>query len=942
MPLLKRKPYKVTADVPKHLDDDDAVFYIRFTNEVFVDYEAYINKLNSYRSRQWACKTTGKTNLTFEEALESEHAYSKSLARFPETHLKEVLRCIQYSTLRGDQLVESIFTKFSKQYLPNEHIQYVDENGEVNEDCVVVSLRKSAIGDIDGESESKNMATSNLTYEIRIPKKEGTIWATEGTVSRKKHPLQKEMIRRFIRECSTRDTWVGAPFVVKAEYVKKHQLEGIEYPRELLEQKAKFEQRAKLKREREEEEEADKESGKGPVAKRRRKLPKSEEELQKIKEEKQRVLEEERRKRKIRYPIEDTLLSDDDEHLKFPRLATDFVVPEEFVGLTIMVSEFVCMFTKVLKVTPFAPEDFANALISDCAQNDPFLSTVVTRTSEIRYSRNNNVGTLSGLCTLIEETLCGLINCIFGELEDYYFIDEGAVEDEYVGSGEVMDGSDNEGSTVTSNTGTGRSGAPDDKGSTKKVNGLLPVLSREVTGEDWEENVKRFLVRKHKMSKGSCTPICLIPYLFNGIFLNRNGLNGVEACVAKETVEGLCRSNLLSPEDCKLPAQPDYEIIVDEDTKGEKKRQKVFVNWRRSHDSNYYNHLRNAYNFDFSYFDLNLLQRAELFKVLVAEACSTNIIRTVMDDNMEQIRELKQIRREERAQFVKKRKAEAEEKKKKEKEESGSDDSDTSRDSDSDGSEESSANEDEEDISDSDMSISSMDSSTKVSFLSKKLGRDLPPLPHQDGRDGRRALLEFQKALRKAEDDYAKLIREKVAKENAEKNKEAREQALLKRKKMEEDKAEAMKVLQHEANIARLYIHRVDPIGLDRLGRRYYVLDSDPKSIYVEYIDIVAPPPKAAKKVYQQQWNENLSNLESEWGRLTTSAEVTILSKALKRKGIRELKLSKNLEKYGVKVTANMRKNEENLRRGEESRRSTRLKDNGSGGYRSYVNKYSQ
>ena len=246
-----------------------------------------------------------------------------------------------------------------------------------------------------------------------------------------------------------------------------------------------------------------------PSSKRRKKIPKTAEELAKIREERRKKKEKEKlltMKKKIKYPIEDFLLSEDEDLSSFPLLSTDFPIPQEFVADALVISEFICTFTRILRISPFSPDDFSNSLVSDSVSGDPFLP----KSSGVRdvYSQSNTVGTLSGLCVLIEESLCGLINCIFAELGSEYFIDEGAVEvDESRKS--TSNSSDEENSVCSS---------ANRFGDVKKVSGLLPVLSRNVTGEDWEINIKRYLVRKHKISHGCVTPKCLLPYIFNNVF----------------------------------------------------------------------------------------------------------------------------------------------------------------------------------------------------------------------------------------------------------------------------------------------------------------------------------------------------------------------------------------------------------------------------------------
>jgi len=57
----------------------------------------YLNRLNQYRKRVWTCKVTGKTGLTYEEALVSEKHGAEKVQQIPEELIAPALRIIQYS-----------------------------------------------------------------------------------------------------------------------------------------------------------------------------------------------------------------------------------------------------------------------------------------------------------------------------------------------------------------------------------------------------------------------------------------------------------------------------------------------------------------------------------------------------------------------------------------------------------------------------------------------------------------------------------------------------------------------------------------------------------------------------------------------------------------------------------------------------------------------------
>ncbi|KAJ2645587.1 hypothetical protein GGH99_008222, partial [Coemansia sp. RSA 1285] len=48
---------------------------IRYTGEVFSDYDKYLDRVTLYRKRAWTCKDSGQAGLTYEQAQLSERAY---------------------------------------------------------------------------------------------------------------------------------------------------------------------------------------------------------------------------------------------------------------------------------------------------------------------------------------------------------------------------------------------------------------------------------------------------------------------------------------------------------------------------------------------------------------------------------------------------------------------------------------------------------------------------------------------------------------------------------------------------------------------------------------------------------------------------------------------------------------------------------------------------
>ena len=73
--------------------------YLPCTFVLFLSYliRDYINRYFFYKQKNWQCETTGKSGLTFEEALESEHKEKSMVANnFPAQLRKPLLEFVQF------------------------------------------------------------------------------------------------------------------------------------------------------------------------------------------------------------------------------------------------------------------------------------------------------------------------------------------------------------------------------------------------------------------------------------------------------------------------------------------------------------------------------------------------------------------------------------------------------------------------------------------------------------------------------------------------------------------------------------------------------------------------------------------------------------------------------------------------------------------------------
>lgn len=121
MPLLHKQKFN-KAPIPENLKPDQEVFYSKLTHEIFLDYEwefqkqiiyseffsfifnlkisAYFERTILCNSLVWTCALTGKTVLTYAEAIESEKKAKKTISSFPSLLEKAIIYLITL-TKRG-------------------------------------------------------------------------------------------------------------------------------------------------------------------------------------------------------------------------------------------------------------------------------------------------------------------------------------------------------------------------------------------------------------------------------------------------------------------------------------------------------------------------------------------------------------------------------------------------------------------------------------------------------------------------------------------------------------------------------------------------------------------------------------------------------------------------------------------------------------------------
>ncbi|KAL7419030.1 hypothetical protein Q5752_006715 [Cryptotrichosporon argae] len=337
------------------------VFYIPETGEMFLDYETYASRNAFYSQQLFQCEVSGKSNISFFKAQQSELKEVRQLhSRFPRQLKKAVLSAVQFQ-IEGklENLADKVFERF--------HNRFFDEESETQSLPVTdPSLTAEVFVDVQGDKylarvvrtfppknlvppPSATLPTHPYATDLAMPNDEvverddpmkyfynvrlieegaeegivadyeangngddaggerwmGSIMEVQADkISRDRINFSRAMLKRFIRDCVQRDAAVYSPWVLKRAVALRYGL-PTEMSPEVREAIAAYRERQMEKRKRERDERLGlapptsevEEVPEEPPAKKRRGK-------RDVKEE----VEEPRRRKPNKYPAEDLLV----------------------------------------------------------------------------------------------------------------------------------------------------------------------------------------------------------------------------------------------------------------------------------------------------------------------------------------------------------------------------------------------------------------------------------------------------------------------------------------------------------------------------------------------------------------------------------------------------------------------------------------------------------
>ncbi|KAG1053790.1 hypothetical protein G6F43_004152 [Rhizopus delemar] len=416
MPLLNRKKVPLAPTIPyESKRKRKEVWYLRSTNEVFDNYEDYINKLSLYHQAIWECEVTGRQNLTYEQALESERMEASRVEfKFSEVLRKMMLIRAQFQTVRLDELVDDMINYFKNNYLIGEIVQCTLNNNDYFARIVdVVPENRSSLDFIAAQQassssrqptgrlrfpeafvhpssfESEKHFSTGKAYKVQLVDEHGRSLEeyirTVGESSvRRDTSFNPRNIQCFIRECLYRDSYMGAPWLIKPNVAEAYSID-VTLPNHLKEAQddfLKINKRRKTTKTNEEK-----------AAEKRNRKEESLIQKAKLKEERDRQKEERKRQAAVKYPLEDLDLPIyrkdpllnwflvDMSPQKYnqqsmvipypsggraPRPVShqESAIPNELLDSFLAVWSFLTVFAEPLKVAAYSVDEFEQALVA--------------------------------------------------------------------------------------------------------------------------------------------------------------------------------------------------------------------------------------------------------------------------------------------------------------------------------------------------------------------------------------------------------------------------------------------------------------------------------------------------------------------------------------------------------------------------------------------------
>ncbi|KAH8383321.1 hypothetical protein KR009_007987 [Drosophila setifemur] len=204
MPICKREGFDLNLKEGKNetFHDNDLVFCCYITKRIFRDYENYFRHVMVINSTVWQCESTGKDNLTFEEALKSEKAARKKMEQFKHSLRAPVLLVVEHARQSAIKTLNMLVAKFlRKRYFIGEEVSVQGKKGTLYT-VVGIQLEKNTPEPSNGIYED----TDCLEYRLKPVKENESAELTVPfeQVRRQRLEFNIENMSMFIKSNVTR------------------------------------------------------------------------------------------------------------------------------------------------------------------------------------------------------------------------------------------------------------------------------------------------------------------------------------------------------------------------------------------------------------------------------------------------------------------------------------------------------------------------------------------------------------------------------------------------------------------------------------------------------------------------------------------------------------------------------------------------------------------
>lgn len=173
-----------------------------------VNYREYFERTMLFNSTIWTCAVSGRPNLTYAEALESEKKHRKVIEAFPQV-LKGPVVYIANLTKRSaiSDLVDDVFNYVNTRFFKNEKVVAKDPNSEQYIECEVVGFVTLATN--TETSPNGKIQAEDVKYRVKRIEANGKspmLWTVNSDQIRRRKkdnslPFSKDKLKLFLKQC---------------------------------------------------------------------------------------------------------------------------------------------------------------------------------------------------------------------------------------------------------------------------------------------------------------------------------------------------------------------------------------------------------------------------------------------------------------------------------------------------------------------------------------------------------------------------------------------------------------------------------------------------------------------------------------------------------------------------------------------------------------------